>query len=63
MFTVFEALTTVVSHTSTTDVGTSVSASGLLDSLSNTTTLYVLILISIPLAIARGITMSKRVDL
>lgn len=63
MFTAFEAIGAFATSTSASEIGTSLSASGLIDSLSNSATLYALALVSIPLAIARGIAMSKRVDL
>lgn len=63
MFTALDTIGAFAASTSATEIGTSLSASGLIDSLSHSATLYALILVSIPLAIARGITMSKRIDL
>ncbi|MDO5720007.1 MAG: hypothetical protein Q4P05_04670 [Actinomycetaceae bacterium] len=54
---------TVVVQRSGSEIGTSLSASGLLDSLSSNTTLFALAIVSIPLAIARGLMATKRVDL
>lgn len=54
---------TAIVQSSGSSIGTSLSASGLLDSLSSDTTLFALAIMSIPLAIARGLMMTKRVDL
>lgn len=58
-----ELVETAVIQSSSSSIGTSLSASGILDSLSSDTTLFALAIISIPLAVVRGLMVTKRVDL